>query len=172
MEDGIYCQTSDAEPGESESIAVSYIDGMSLSIDTRLVEGFSHMGREIFFSDGADNTLRLTYVGHLNKLIYSSTVGGVMIYSDFIVPPEEEWDGSDGLWHNLKIEMYGDTIQAFRDDILLFEDIDPLYLGFPTTGNIHLYSWDSHTCFDNVVFLSEGAVAAQNETWTQVKIQY
>lgn len=100
------------------------------------------------------NSISLEYTLDSNHIKMQAIVDGIEILLDSVPVETEEWNGTDGQWHELSIEMMGDTLYGLRDEKVLFEFTDTLIEDYTHTGFLQLYALSAQLCFDDVVILS------------------
>jgi hypothetical protein len=130
-------------------------NGFILEANTFLAdtEGLSKERRLSWYSDFA-NYVFVRYDQVVEQLVCICVVNEQWLFNETADVPAEEWNGSDQLWHKLSIELLGDHLMVFRDDILIFEHFDSAISQMPKIGHIHLSNTYQQTCFDDVMMTS------------------
>jgi hypothetical protein len=100
------------------------------------------------------NFIHLRYDQLLPRLVCVCVIDEQWVYYDSAVVGMAEWDGSDGAWHTLALEVEAGRFAAYRDGKLIFEDQDSLFLQLPRTGFVEISNTYSATCFDDVLLMS------------------
>jgi hypothetical protein len=97
------------------------------------------------------------YVATVKRIICYARVNGVLLCDLWLdVITQSEWDGSDELWHEIKITLQGDHLSFLRDGKLIHELYDDALLNLPTTGRLMLETLCSYSRFDNVKVIGTG----------------
>ncbi len=116
-------------------------------------EEFSKERRIAWFSDFY-NYIYLRYDQIVEQLVCICVVNEQWVFEGTYDVPLSEWNGTDGLWHKLAIEIHGNTMSAYRDDQLIFEHTDPLISQMPKTGYLEVANTYIQTCFDDIILVS------------------
>ncbi|MBD3219369.1 MAG: hypothetical protein GF310_13940 [candidate division Zixibacteria bacterium] len=110
--------------------------------------------RSIIWFDNNANSILMRYSLDSNHLAMVAIVGGEVVIEDSVYIETEEWNGTDGLWHELSIELIGDQLYGLRDEKVLFEVTDSRLLNYTHTGYIELSGLNAQLCFDDISIVS------------------
>ncbi len=91
------------------------------------------------------------------QLVCICVVDEQWLFNESYPVDQSEWDGSDGLWHFLTIEIEGDQMVAACDGEVIFEHSDILLTQMPKLGLIELSNTFLETCFDDILLMSRDA---------------
>jgi len=128
--------------------------GLIVSADTRLVEYEPDKERALRWIDDSANKIYLYYGLDSNKLCMYAVAIGLPIIDTCIYVTTDEWNGTDGLYHNLSFELIGNELLGLRDDKILFQVQDDLLLNMVQSGFVRLTGLANQICFDNVTVTS------------------
>jgi Dockerin type I domain len=128
--------------------------GLKVSAETRLVEYVPDKDRYLMWIDDNANKVHLYYAADSNKLCMYVVAVGMPIIDKCAIVSTDEWNGTDGLYHELSFELIGDEITGYRDDEILFGVQDDLLLNMAQSGFIRLTGLSNYICFDNVTVIS------------------
>jgi Dockerin type I domain len=134
----------------------TYEVGMILSADMFMSESILSSKRGINWIDEAANQIHLFYAPNSTEICFQVYVSNEFVYENCVLIELDESDGSDGLWHNLSIELLGTELLGWRDDKVLFEVNDDRLLQVHNLGYITLMTRGCLACFDDIVMTSIG----------------
>jgi hypothetical protein len=110
--------------------------------------------RKIRWFDDAANSVSMEYTLDSNHILMQAIVDGVEILIDSVPIETEEWNGTDGQWHELSIEIQGNELYGLRDEKVLFELTDSRVADFTHTGFLQIYALSAQLCFDDIAIMS------------------
>jgi hypothetical protein len=123
-------------------------------INTRLLEYEPDKIRMIHWQDSDINSISVKYSADSNTLCMAANILGNFIFSECIVIETDEWNGTDGLWHDLSFELVGNTLLGLRDDKILFECVNDSLLSITKTGELYIIGGNAQLCFDDISITS------------------
>jgi len=130
--------------------------GFILSADIFISEAILSNKRGINWIDESSNQIHLFYAPNSTEICFQAYIGNEYVYENCVLIEMDEFNGSDGLWHNLSIELLGSELLGLRDDKILFEVNDDRLLQVHNLGYITLMTRGCLACFDNIVMTSIG----------------
>jgi hypothetical protein len=129
--------------------------GFRLSADTYLSDTDNPFReRRITWYHDYYNRILVRYELDIELLTCICIVNEQWLLFDAVDVEMSEWDGSDGKWHTLTIQVVADTLRVFKDEESVFEYTDSLIGHMPRTGFVELANKSATTCFDNVLLES------------------
>jgi hypothetical protein len=130
-------------------------DGFALVAKNQFIAPIDYNHRSLaWWSEYGDYGIYIEYTRATCEFCVYVVVASSLIH-DYCVPVDPaEWDGTDGQWHELVIELNEDHLNILRDGKIDFSIDDSRFLGIPHNGYIHLIATGSETCYDDVVLYS------------------
>ena len=169
--EGALRQSAVYGPCVARFVSEAFPRDVALEVDYRVLAGVPIFGRQLQWNGNADITdqgegmIYFGYLGHESVLHM-----GVRVGNERVPVPYSEWNGSDGLWHQLKTRLEGNHFQAWRDGELIFDVTSDLYLEHAPVGFVELFSWYCDVLFDNLkVYSTVPPTAASSTSWGALK---
>ncbi|HDS00709.1 MAG TPA: hypothetical protein ENO22_01625 [candidate division Zixibacteria bacterium] len=129
-------------------------EGLIINVNSILLAYEPDKYRRIRWFDDNANSISMEYTLDSNGLAMLAIVDGIPVIDDTVEIETSEWNGEDGLWHELSIELIGDQIYGLRDDKVLFEAADSRILNYTHTGHLEISGLSAQLCFDDISFVS------------------
>ena len=129
-------------------------EGLIIHVNTNLVQYEPDKYRMILWQDSEINSITVKYAFDSNYLCMTANVLGHFILNECVEVETEEWNGTDGFWHDLSFELVGNELLGLRDDKILFEIVNDTLLQFAKTGQLYLIGGNAQLCFDDISITS------------------
>lgn len=134
-----------------------FTDGFRLQASTFLSDTTAQFKeRRLAWFHDYYNYVLFRYDQTAELLVCICVVDEQWLFNETVDVEMSEWDGTDGLWHDLKIVLNGDDLRTYRDGELIFEYTDSALCDMPKTGYIQLSNTYGATCFDDVELIRIG----------------
>jgi len=128
--------------------------GLIIHVNTRLFAYEPDKEREITWVDSFANQISIGYGSDSNQLYMSANINGGYAFAETTHVATEEWNGSDGLWHDLSIELLGEEILGLIDDKIIFEFSGSQVGDMVNVGYLMLSGMSAIICYDDIEIIS------------------
>jgi len=130
-------------------------EGFVLDVNLYVTDIIDAYARKIcWYSKDEDDAICLYYRPDFGEFCCFIMVNWMVLYESCAFCEEDEWTGTDGEWHNLRIQLAGNSIETSRDGIVDFTVDDDSLAYFSDVGFIQLSTLGTLCCFDDVSLVS------------------